>query len=468
MAGIFPNIEESKPVLPRGTANKWYKIEEDGKVPANIVPLYGRVSFFGEEPEVTFAQLMNYYERTPQIKLAVDYINGMIFGTDLIINVDQAYEKAKEILEKWNAKVGFYEKLESLGITFLVCGNALLEKLSEKTMNDVAEVDMSTIVGKHRDESGLRVQYYVQQVPGYPPKQLGEEYKDKAGNIDAHIRFVEFNLTNYSRKDWGRSLFYSGAVPRKVNGVFVKPLIEDFWEIEDAMSRIFHNFASPMMFVTYENADKDFIDKKIQEFKKLKPGDALIGTRKPEFDIIESDARAKFDKFIDHMDSSFEVMTQFSNQLFTAGYTARASSQTTHDLINKTVRKIQKYICDKIKNEIYKPILIINGYKEDDINKMNMVISFENDDFTEFIPQDIVNMVMNGIMTPNEARNWAKNQGLDLFEDDWAMKWRKDWYDGQITQGPVGDISVENPPEPAQSAYTQPPEDTKESKKHKK
>ncbi|MDE1867049.1 MAG: hypothetical protein KGI08_04980 [Thaumarchaeota archaeon] len=449
MPGIFADkIEESKPVLPRAPKNHHWVINEKGNEPAPIVPLYGSVSYYGETPEVSFKQMMDYYEKTPQIKLAVDTINEMIFGTNLVISIDEKFEEAKEVLDKWNESTQFYEKLQALGITLLSTGNALLEKLDEKDIEDVLEVDMTTIIGKHRDETGMRVEYYMQQVPGYTPKRLGEGYKNAKGIEDAHIRFVEFNLTNYSRKEWGRSIFYSLAVPRTVNGTKVKPLVEDFWEAEDSMSRIFHNFASPMMFITYAEADKEFIDKKVQEFKKMKPGDALIGTRKPEIDIIESDARGKFDKFVDHLDSTLEVGTQFSNQLFTAGYTARASSETTHDLINKKVRKLQKYITDKIKNEIYKPILLINNYTDDEINSMNLEISFENDDFTDFVPQDVINMVINGIMTVNEARNWAKNQGLDMFDDELAKQLHIVWIKNRLGNGDLGDDTVTEPKNP--------------------
>ena len=83
------------------------------------------------------------------------------------------------------------DKLESMCNTLLICGNAILEKLDDAMTQDVAEVDMSTIIDKKRDEYGNTL-YYVQQGNNGTIK-LGETKLNK---------FIEFNLTSYGRKAW--------------------------------------------------------------------------------------------------------------------------------------------------------------------------------------------------------------------------------------------------------------------------
>ena len=60
--------------------------------------------------------------------------------------------KAKEFLDEWIRTTNFYDKLEGLVTTTLICGNALLEKLDENNIEDVLEVDMTTIASKKRDK----------------------------------------------------------------------------------------------------------------------------------------------------------------------------------------------------------------------------------------------------------------------------------------------------------------------------
>jgi len=402
---------------PKGIRQRFletFKLKEVGLVPAKVISGFGTY-YYGEFPEVTFEKLEYYYDRTPQLQVAVNTYADMVTGTDLQINSDD--DRAKQILEDWSSKVGFYNKLKSLVSTWLVCGNAMFEKLDEDTMQDIMEVRMSSIVDKKRNYEGTKVLHYKQMIAGGEFVYLGKDISDAGG--DVNNRFVEFNLNLYNRNPWGQSLFYSLAAPRTLtNGRMIKPLIEDLWEMEDSMSEIFHNHASPVKIITYPGANHEYIDKKAIEFRKMGPGDALIGDRKPDIDIIESQSQGKYEKFIDHLDSTFEVGTQFSNKLFTAGYTARASSETTEDVIAKKVRSLQKYLEMKIKREIFEPVLIINGYNPNKLNQLNLNLSFESQNILAFTANDIRNFVLDNTITKNEGREFLKDNGLDLFEDD--------------------------------------------------
>jgi len=97
-----------------------------------------------EQPtDVTFAKLINYYDRTPQIQVAVSSYSELITGTEMLIHTKS--EPAQEYIDEWLRRTGFYEKFESVVTTYLICGNAILEKIDENAIEDVAEVDMGTI-----------------------------------------------------------------------------------------------------------------------------------------------------------------------------------------------------------------------------------------------------------------------------------------------------------------------------------
>ena len=168
---------------------------EEKKVPtAKIV----KSQFLKERPlKVTFERLIQYHDQTPQIQIAISSYSELISGTEMIISTED--ESAKEVIDEWIRHTQFYDKFEALVTTLLICGNALLEKLDEKNIEDVEEVDMATILNKKRDENGELMWYEQRQQQGQMVK-LGE------GKLDT---FIEFNLTHYSKQAWGLSIFNS-------------------------------------------------------------------------------------------------------------------------------------------------------------------------------------------------------------------------------------------------------------------
>ena len=195
------------------------QLEEKKTPTAKIV----KTDFTRERPEqVTFEKLIRYHDMTPQIQVAVSSYAELITGTDIVFNTED--QEAKDFLEEWNRQNNFYDKFEGLVSTILITGNGLLEKLSGNDITDVEEVDMSTIVSKKRNEVG-ELEFYEQR------QQSGKVVP--LHNIND---FIEFNLTHYSKQAWGRSLFYSLAVPRTTGFRTTAPLVEIMWGVEDAMA----------------------------------------------------------------------------------------------------------------------------------------------------------------------------------------------------------------------------------------
>ena len=152
-----------------------------------------RSDFSREQPEhVTFEKLIQMHDRTPQIQVAVSGYSEMITGTELLINTKSS--KAQQFIEEWLVRTNFYDKFESIVNTILITGNGLLEKLDENNIEDVEEVDMSTIISKKRNEYG-ELEWYEHRTQNGNIDKLGE---GKLG------KFIEFNLSNVSKQAWGR------------------------------------------------------------------------------------------------------------------------------------------------------------------------------------------------------------------------------------------------------------------------
>ena len=124
-----------------------------------------RSEFVKERPErVNFERLMRYFELTPQINLAVHSYSELITGTDMVITADN--DEAKDLLDEWVRRTDFYNKFEGLVTTLLICGTAIFEKLDTQDIEDVIEVDMTSIVNKRRDEFGVIEHYKQRQQQG--------------------------------------------------------------------------------------------------------------------------------------------------------------------------------------------------------------------------------------------------------------------------------------------------------------
>jgi len=379
-----------------------YSIEEANLVPeAKIV----RSDFSREHPvQVTFQRLINVHDRTPQVQIAVSSYSELITGTEMVFNTENV--KAQKFLEDWARASNFYDKFEGLVTTTLICGNSILEKLDEHDTLNVLEVDMETIIAKKRDEVG-KLQYYEARSQNGQTNKLGEGHTGK---------FIEFNLTNYSRQSWGKSLFYSIAVPRVVGNRTQAPIVEQLWSIEDAMSAIYINNAYPITTITYPGASDDYLKKEAVRWQKYKPGDKRVQKIKPEIEFAEiQGSQSKFTEIIDHWEKLVELGVQFPHDILTGDFTSRASSETTESIVMKRVRGYQRYLSNKLKNELFDPILIQNGFDPDEVM---LTISFAVQNIIEVTPDQVEKRVTSGLWTVKEGREWDReNIGVELTDD---------------------------------------------------
>ena len=374
----------------------------EAKVPlAKIV----RSDFSREQPtHVTFDQLLKFHDRTPQLQIAISSYSELITGTEMTVNSDN--EEAKTLIEQWIRKTNFYDKFESLVTTVLITGNGILEKLDENSIDDVMEVDMSTIISKKRDPTG-KLEFYEHRTQNGQTEKLGE---GKTG------KFVEFNLTSYSRQPWGKSLFYSLAIPRTVGNRTTAPLIEIMWGIEDAMGAIILNNAYPITTITYPGASDTYLEKEAVRWQRYKPGDKRVQKIKPEIDFFETQGNSKYTDYITHIEKTFELGTQFPHDIMTGDFTSRASSETTDNIVMKRVRGYQRYLANKLKTEIFDSVLIQNGFDPDEVM---LVVGFTTQNVVELEVDQVKDLVNTGIMTTNEGRQWFRtNTGMELPDDN--------------------------------------------------
>ena len=391
-------------ISPIGTPSNWKaeeKINTSNKTPsAKII----KRDWLRERPNnVTFERLIDYHDRTPQIRMSIASYSEMITGTDMTVTCKS--EAAQKQLDDWIRRTNFYDKFENLVTTILITGNGILEKLDEKDVQDVLEVDMSTVLSKKRDEFG-ELEYYEQRTQNGGLTKLGEGQLGK---------FIEFNLTSYSRQPWGKSIFYSLAVPRTVGNRTMPPLVEAMWGLEDAMVSIVLNNAYPITTITYPGANDDYLRTEARRWQEYKPGDKRVQKIKPEIEFFESSGNSKYTDFVTHIQKTFELGTQFPHDIMTGDFTSRASSDTTETIVQKRVRGYQRYLANKLKHELFDSILINLGF---DPEKEDCEIQFTTQNVKELEVEQVVQMKEKNDITLNELREWIRsNVGIELTDD---------------------------------------------------
>ena len=360
--------------------------------------------FVRERPvHVTFERLIQFHDRTPQLTVAVASYSEMITGTDM--NISCKSDAAQKELNDWVRRSDFYDKFENMVTTILITGNAILEKLDENDTQDVLEVDMSTIVSKKRDSFG-KLEWYEQRTQNGQIEQLG---KDKLG------KFIEFNLTSYSRQPWGKSLFYSLSIPRTLGDRTMPPLVEAMWGLEDAMVGIFLNNAYPITTITYNAANDEYLKEEARRWRDYKPGDKRVQKIKPEIEFFEPQSGSRYTDMVAHLEKTFELGTQFPHDILTGDFTSRASSDTTETIVQKRVRGYQKYLANKLKQELFDPLLLQLGFDPDE---EECQVQFTTQNIVELSVDQVNALVEKKLMTINEGRGWLRvNTGMELPDD---------------------------------------------------
>jgi len=350
------------------------------------------------EPEVSFDDLFYVNDHDARLSLACDTYVQLILGSGIKIKTQN--KKALEKINKWLEATDFERKLEDAMHSLVVTGNAIFEKYP--ALADVSEVDITTVKEIIRDSHG-KIKKYIQEV-------------DAVKNELDPKTIIHLKFSNRHREVWGRGLFQSVAGTRIIDGVYEPSPITSMWKVENAMVKIFESYASPMMLIHFQDAGEQFIEKQAEAFKNAKPGAKILTDKEFDVKIFEVNPASKFDGYIDHLQKDvIEVGSQFPLQMFNAGFTARASSETTDSVVLRKVKRIQRRLATQIKQEIIDPVLKINKV---DPKKADVSIVFETESKFELGAEEIEKLFEKGTITRNEVRKYLKKHTIIDLDDE--------------------------------------------------
>lgn len=354
------------------------------------------------KPEVPFAKIFYLNDHDSRLYLASDTYVQLILGSGMVITGDRP--SAVKKVQKWLADNYIEEIVEDGMHSYVIAGNLFYERLfKSKRMLMIDEIDVTTIVNATRNENGEIIQY-IQHVND---KDIPLEKKDVA-----HLKF-----SNRRKEIFGRSLFQSIIAPKTIDGIETVSSVEQMWKIEEAMVKIFQAYASPMMMIHFEDVGEDFIRDKQEEFKKMGAGAKVLTDKAFKAEVFEVNPASKFDKYIEHMEKDvIEAGGQFASQILTAGFTARASSESATDIIKLKIKRIARRFGQQFTKEVIDWYL--TGQGEDPL-KANIKTNFKFDTEAVLMPQDVAALFEKGVIKRSEVRKYlAENTDVEIDMTD--------------------------------------------------
>jgi hypothetical protein len=352
------------------------------------------------KPEREFEEICYLVDHDSRLALANDTWAELLLGTGMVINGKN--EKTVNKVRKWLDSISFDEKLEDGVQNFYVkAGNMIFEKFP--MMADIQEIDLRTISGAKRDKKG-KILHYVQKV------------NNKENDIPAKD-VIHFKFSSRAGDVWGKPLANSIIQRRFVDGKERASPIEEMWEVENAMIKIFQQYASPMMMIHFKDAGETFIKKTERKMKKAGQGSKILTDKEFEAKVFEVNPASKFDKYIEHLEKDvIETGSQFATQMLTAGFTARASSESAGDVIKLKIKRKQTRLGTQVLKGLIEPYLKLIG-KDPVKEEMTATFTLNTEESLSVI--DIQGLFEKGSLKRSEIRKHLdKNTNIEIDTKD--------------------------------------------------
>lgn len=354
------------------------------------------------KPARPFKEMLDMIEREPRLQLARDTYIQMILGSGMKIKAKR--KKIEKILKKWVDSIGLEEKLAYGLESYVGIGNMMFE-VDPVTKSDFVEVPMDTVMKVIRTKD-RKIKQYVTYVNN----------KDVPLNPD---NIIHFKLTNARQEVWGRGIFHAllnDFIDPKTGEVFDAPIFM-MKRIEDNIVKIIDVNAAPIRMVYFEDAGENFLKSQGEHLKKAKQGATVLTDKKFEIHNFETNGDSKYNEWIDHIQKNvIEPGVQFPLAFFNAGFTARASSESSDSVLIRKIKRIQKSLSTDIKHRMFLPYL--EAIKEN-VDEDEFEIIFAFDDKTETNIADMITLYRdNGIRRSELRQNLLKHTTMEIDPED--------------------------------------------------
>ena len=325
---------------------------------------------------------------------------------ETVFHITSDDEDVVDIIEKWNHKQDFEEKLMLITKDKLITGNSIFEVLTDGNRLDLDAVDMRTIIAMQRDEFGA-VQYYINQT-----QKLGQGKITPEGLT--HVK-----LSEIGRQAWGISAFESNAVPFFEFEGQQWSMIDAMGQMRSDFIRIIHKYASPKDVYVFDGEDEKVLQDEFLKHMKLKFGESIFTNKNFDHKELTINGSARFREYIDFLSNSHEngLMAPTAKIMTAAGISnaTYASAEAAREMFEKIIEADRRKSKKEVETHIYTPLLKMYDI---DFKETNTQFNWGLQENPKLELSDIFTAINTKVITTKEARKMLSELGWQIDSEE--------------------------------------------------
>jgi len=377
------------------------------------------LTVFETKPDIPLVDVMKLYERDPTCKASVDLLASATVGIGFYTTVNEEYEKAekaKEVVDKFNADVNLDALLCNMARVLISCGNDFWLRITPESLEDLHRLPIDAVEKIKQvsiDKYKLKIPYKVE---GY--KLRNSPYG--GGELDPNA-VIHWRINYLGSEGFGIGILQVLLHTLTVNSDKRPAYAWMKSKIEKILPRIFEKYAGPDVLALLEGASEATI-KKFENVIKNRPEEGAWlfygkrGASKGDIKPVTIDPRARFEFYIEHILNQFYLgcETPLPRLFSTPGFT-EASANAALDLQDMLIKPVQRYVKRQVERDIFTPVLSQAGFEP---AEAQVRLNWGSPETPEVNVADMLRAAELSLIRPEEFRkNAVKLFGWELWEE---------------------------------------------------
>ena len=406
-------IRESQAPKMRNGAIAGRNMNENIYSPYTEVPVVSDISKTrGEEPPVKFEELRRHWN-IPQVNEGIDIWRNLIIGSGLTVNSPDA--DAKKAIEEWMIQTDFETRLKNTVTQTLVYGIGMMTKKRKSESSPVEKIedfDTSNFLWVWRDKYGN-------------PEKIKRIYATTGTQYDHNVdwsRDVFLRFRPLDRQFFGMSRFHALSVWQTDGNTSYKSLGDAVIAMNDAVVGAAEIFTYPREFIRPKAQNEEAMEEMKDLIERVRPRESIILKNMPEVYVGNVDNSISTEPMVKQANHIVGESMGFPIDIMRGAFTSRASSKTTEHLYMKNVRTYQDAVSKMLEQNVFKDVLMSHASgqwkTEEAYADTALNVIFNDDDKTPFTVDEVIELYRAGLYTIEEARQYCRSRGQDLFVKD--------------------------------------------------
>lgn len=363
-----------------------------------------------ETADVSPSDIMALYQRDPACKSSVDLLAAASVGMGFYTTASEGHERAKEVVDDFNAEVDLDGLLNGMAKVLVACGNDFWLKLTPEKLVELRRLPVDAVERIECSSLGenLNIPFKIE---GY---KLSHQH---GGQVLKPEALIHWKINTVASSGFGIGILHVLLQTLRVKGDTRPSYAWMKAKIEKIMPRIFEKYAGPDVLAYVEKADQNTVSQFQNAIRaRSEEGTWLFYNKPCDIKPVQLDPRARFEYYVDHIVNQFYLgcETPLPRLFSTPGFT-EASANAALELQAMLVKPVQRYIKRQVERCIFAPVLRQAGY---DPSKVQVRLNWGSPKVPDLDIADMLRAAELGLIRSEEFRKNAVKFGWELWEPE--------------------------------------------------